>query len=383
MTRKICVITGSRAEYGLLRWVMQGIKAEPTLTLQIIATGTHLSPHFGSTYLEIEDDGFVIDCKIEILTESDTPVGIAETMGNGISRIAAALNVIKPDLAIVLGDRFEIMAAAQALVVLQIPIVHLCGGDVGSGTFDNVFRDCISLMSNLHCVTHEGAKERVVQLGVLEESVHCVGATCVDGIQKLDLLPLSELCKQLKIELRGQLVVVTYHPLTRSLSSSTEELRELLKALELFSLTTDVTIIFTGTNADNGRVELSRLVDQFVESHNNCYSFKSLGHLRYMSLIKHALMVVGNSSSGIYEAPYLGTSTIDVGGRQLGRRAPTSVLHCDAKVDIILAKMVSAHADGFPATQMIYGDGSASIRILELIKSYVDDLPSRKSTDAS
>ena len=383
MTRKICVVTGSRAEYGLLRWVMQGIKDEPTLTLQIIATGTHLSPHFGSTYQEIEDDGFVIDSKIEILTESDTPVGIAETMGNGISRIAAVLNEIEPDLAIVLGDRFEIMATVQALVVLQIPIVHLCGGDVGSGTFDNIFRDCISLMSDLHCVTHEGAKERVTHLGILEETVHCVGATCVDGIHNLDLLPLNELCKQLEIELKGQILVVTYHPLTRSLSSSTGELLELLMALELFSLTTDVTIIFTGTNADNGRDELNKLIDQFVESHNNCYTFKSLGHLRYMSLIKHALMVIGNSSSGIYEAPYLGTSTIDIGSRQLGRLAPTSVAHCDAKVDIILSKMVSVYADGFPVTQMIYGDGSASIRILELVKSYVDDLPSRKSTDVS
>ena len=166
MNQKICVITGSRAEHGLLRWVMQGIKDEPSLTLQIIATGMHLSPQFGNTYQEIEGDGFAIDRKVEMLTGSDTPVGIAQSMGNGMIRIAEAINELNPDVALVLGDRFEVMAAAQVLVVLQIPIIHLCGGDVGSGTYDNIFRDCISLMSNLHCVTHEDAKQRVKELGV-------------------------------------------------------------------------------------------------------------------------------------------------------------------------------------------------------------------------
>lgn len=383
MTRKICVITGSRAEYGLLRWVMQGIKDDSSLTLQIIATGMHLSPQFGNTYQEIERDGFAIDRKVAMLTGSDTPVGIAQSMGNGMIRIAEAINELKPDVALVLGDRFEIMAASQVLVVLQIPIVHLCGGDIGSGTYDNIFRDCISLMSNLHCVTHEDAKQRVTELGISKASVHCVGATCVDGIQSLDLLPLSELCKQLEINVRGQIIVVTYHPLTLGASKSSEELNELLMALEVFASENEVTTVFTGTNADNGQSELKRLIDQYVENHNNCYAFQSLGHLRYLSLIKHALMVVGNSSSGIYEAPYLGTSTIDVGVRQLGRLAPTSVVHCDAQKDDILAQMSSIKSTAFPATQMIYGDGTASSKIVELVKSYVDDLSSRKGDDVS
>lgn len=382
MKRKICVITGSRAEYGLLRWVMQGIKDEPSLTLQIIATGMHLSAQFGNTYQEIEGDGFAIDRRVEMLTGSDTPVEVAKSMGKGMNGIADALNELKPDVALVLGDRFEVMAAAQVLVVLQIPIIHLCGGDVGSGTFDNIFRNCISLMSDLHCVTHEDAKRRVMELGISDSSVHCVGATCVDGIQGLDLLPLSELCKQLEIEIHGKIIVVTYHPLTRGASNSPSELRELLMALEMFSTKTDVTIIFTGTNADNGGRDISRLIMQYVENHDNCYSFQSLGHRRYLSLVKHALLVVGNSSSGIYEAPYLGTPTIDVGIRQLGRIAPTSVARCDAKTDEILTKMDSILIDGFQATQMVYGDGTASARILELIKSFVDNLPSRMSADA-
>ena len=381
MTRKICVITGSRAEYGLLRWVMQGIKDDPSLTLQIIATGMHLSPQFGNTYQEIEGDGFAIDRKVEMLTGSDTPVGISKSMGNGMIRIAEAINELKPDVALVLGDRFEIMAASQALVVLQIPIIHLCGGDIGSGTYDNIFRDCISLMSTLHCVTHEDAKRRITELGIPKASVHCVGATCVDGIQALDLLPLSELCRQLEIEIRGQIIVVTYHPLTRGASNSSRELIELLMALEIFASENEVTTVFTGTNADNGQSELRSLIDQYVESHNNCYAFQSLGHLRYLSLMKHALIVVGNSSSGIYEAPYLGTSTIDVGIRQLGRLAPTSVARCDAIATEILSKMNSVLSNGFATTQMVYGDGTASRRILELIKSFVSNSHRRIETD--
>ena len=381
MTRRFCVITGSRAEYGLLRWVMQGIKAEPSLTLQIIATGMHLSAQFGNTYQEIEGDGFAIDRKVEMLTGSDTPVGIAKSMGNGMIRIAEAINELKPDVALVLGDRFEIMAASQALVVLQIPIIHLCGGDIGSGTYDNIFRDCISLMSTLHCVTHEEAKRRVTELGIPKASVHCVGATCVDGIQALDLLPLSELCRQLEIEIRGQIIVVTYHPLTWGASNSSRELIELLMALEIFASKNEVTTVFTGTNADNGQSELKSLIDQYVESHNNCYAFQSLGHLRYLSLMKHALMVVGNSSSGIYEAPYLGTSTIDVGIRQLGRLAPTSVARCDAIATEILSKMNSVLSNGFATTQMVYGDGTASRRILELIKSFVSNSHRKIETD--
>ena len=381
MTHKICVITGSRAEYGLLRWVMQGIKDDPSLTLQIIATGMHLSPQIGNTYQEIEGDGFAIDRKVEMLTGSDTPVGIAKSMGNGMIRIAEAINELKPDVALVLGDRFEIMAASQALVVLQIPIIHLCGGDIGSGTYDNIFRDCISLMSTLHCVTHEEAKRRVTELGIPKASVHCVGATCVDGIQALDLLPLSELCRQLEIEIRGQIIVVTYHPLTWGASNSSRELIELLMALEIFASKNEVTTVFTGTNADNGQSELKSLIDQYVESHNNCYAFQSLGHLRYLSLMKHALMVVGNSSSGIYEAPYLGTSTIDVGIRQLGRLAPTSVARCDAIATEILSKMNSVLSNGFATTQMVYGDGTASRRILELIKSFVSNSHRKIETD--
>ena len=381
MTHKICVITGSRAEYGLLRWVMQGIKDDPSLTLQIIATGMHLSPQFGNTYQEIEGDGFAIDRKVEMLTGSDTPVGISKSMGNGMIRIAEAINELKPDVALVLGDRFEIMAASQALVVLQIPIIHLCGGDIGSGTYDNIFRDCISLMSTLHCVTHEDAKRRITELGIPKASVHCVGATCVDGIQALDLLPLSELCRQLEIEIRGQIIVVTYHPLTLGASNSSRELIELLMALEIFASENEVTTVFTGTNADNGQSELRSLIDQYVESHNNCYAFQSLGHLRYLSLMKHALIVVGNSSSGIYEAPYLGTSTIDVGIRQLGRLAPTSVARCDAIATEILSKMNSVLSNGFATTQMVYGDGTASRRILELIKSFVSNSHRRIETD--
>jgi UDP-hydrolysing UDP-N-acetyl-D-glucosamine 2-epimerase len=371
MTPKVCVITGSRAEYGLLRWVMQGIKEDPSLTLQVIATGMHLSPRFGNTYQEIEEDGFLIDYKVAMLSEDNSGVGVARSMGTGMRGLADALDKLKPDLAIVLGDRFEIMTAAQALVILQIPVVHLCGGDVGSGTFDNIFRDCISLMSNLHCVTHSEAKLRLIEMGIPRENIYNFGATSVDAIRKLNYLTFEELKGELGLFLNRDFIVVTFHPLTHGGSSASTEIRELLLALDAFRDQSEVSIIFTGTNADPGGTEFTKLIDQFIEKHNNCHAFQSLGHFRYLNLVKHAMMVVGNSSSGIYEAPYLGTPTINIGIRQRGRKSSNSVFHCDALATEILNSMNFVLNNRPKSSQMVYGDGTASEKIVGLVKSFL------------
>lgn len=372
MTRKICVITGTRAEYGLLRWVMQGIKDDPELKLQVIATGMHLSPEFGLTYREIENDGFQIDRKVEMLISSDTPVGIAKSMGLGLIGCADVLNELKPDLIVVLGDRFEIFAAAQAAMVLQIPVAHLAGGDNGLGTYDNIIRHCITKMASLHFVTHDEARRRVIQLGESPDRVYCFGATSVENIVKLPLLPRDTLERELGVALGEVNFLVTFHPLTMDEFSAEVQLHALLNALDGFLREKNCSVIFTKANADNGGRVLNHIVEEYVKLNPNCYLFDSLGQTRYLSLMKHATAVIGNSSSGIYEAPYLQTPTVDISSRQRGRAAPASVIRCEADETSIRKAISAAVAFDFHDVAMIYGDGNASSRILEKIKELID-----------
>ena len=371
--RKICVVTGSRAEYGLLRWVMEGIKNHPDLELQVVATGMHLSPKFGNTYTEIETDGFVIDIKLPILNEEDTPQGIAKAMAAGMIGFADALAILNPDCILVLGDRFEIMSVAQVSILLQIPLIHLCGGDIGSGTYDNIFRDCISKMADLHFVTHNEARTRVMSLGIDSASIHSVGSTSIDGILRLPLLSKKELEKDLGIIFEELVVVVTFHPLTRSSSNSLDQIQEIFSALKKLSQEFPITVIFTGSNSDNGGLKLNDEIQNFVNINQNCYFFNSLGHLRYLSLLRHSTMVIGNSSSGIYEAPYLQTFTVNIGERQEGRAAPTSVYHCEPKAENIYIILHSLLLEEFVNIEMIYGSGGASSEIVNISNKFLSE----------
>jgi UDP-hydrolysing UDP-N-acetyl-D-glucosamine 2-epimerase len=370
--RKICVITGTRAEYGLLRWVMQGIKEDHDLMLQIIAAGMHLSPEFGLTYHAIEQDGFQIDRKIEMLLSSDTPVGIAKSMGLGLIGFADALNELQPDLIVVLGDRYEVFAAAQTAMVLQIPLAHLAGGDNGQGTFDNIIRHCITKIASLHFVTHDEAYHRVIQLGENPERVFCFGATSVENIINMQLLSKDILESELAITLEKTIFLVTFHPLTMDNSSAEIQLQALLRVLRSYLLEKKCSIIFTKSNADNGGRLLNNILEEYVKHNPGCHLFASLGQKRYLSLMKHASMVIGNSSSGIYEAPYLQTPTIDIGSRQQGRAAPTSVIRCDADETSIREAILVAETFEFGDVSMIYGDGNASNRILAKMKELID-----------
>jgi len=369
--RKICVVTGSRAEYGLLRWVMEGIKNHPDLVLQVIATGMHLSSEFGSTYTEIEDDGFVIDLKVPILNDEDTPQGIAKAMGAAMVGFSDALAKLNPDCTLILGDRFEIMSVAQVSVLLQIPIIHLCGGDIGSGTYDNIFRECISKMADLHFVTHKEAGSRVASLGVATENIHNVGSTSIDGIIRLPLLSRVELEKDLGVLFNELVVVVTFHPLTRSSENSLDQLQEVFRALDKLAQNIPLTIVFTGSNSDNGGLELNKEIQKYSALHENCHFFRSLGHLRYLSLLKCSTIVMGNSSSGIYEAPYLQTFTVDIGERQRGRAAPSSVYHCLPKAEDIYTVSSSLMHKEFVKIPMIYGSGGASSEITKIINNFL------------
>lgn len=384
MTRKICVITGTRAEYGLLRWVMQGIKDDSELTLQIIATGMHLSPEFGLTYREIEQDGFQIDRKIEMLTSSDTPVGIAKSMGLGLIGFADALNELKPHLIVVLGDRFEIFAAASVALVARIPVAHVHGGEATEGLIDEAIRHSITKMSHLHFVAAEEYRQRVIQLGEQPERVFLVGGLGIDNIKRLELLDRAELEASLNFRLGQKNLLITFHPVTLETASAAGQMAELLAALAELK---DTQLIFTLPNADTDGRELIRMVEQFATQHPNARAYSSLGQLRYLSCIAHVDGVVGNSSSGLLEVPSFKKGTINIGDRQRGRLQAASVINCEPTRQSIAVALLRLYDADFQASlrQVLnpYGEGGASEKITTAIKSVaLDDVLKKRFYDS-
>jgi len=371
MTRKICVISGTRADYGLLRWVMQGIKDDPDLALQIIATGMHLSPEFGLTYRAIEDDGFQIDRKIEMLVSSDTSVGIAKSMGLGLIGFAEAFSELHPDLVVVLGDRFEIFSAVSAAAVARIPVVHLHGGEVTEGAFDEALRHSITKMSQLHCVATAAYRRRVIQLGEQPERVFLVGGLGIDNIKKMKLLGRRELEASLDFKLSTKNLLVTFHPVTLEPATAARQMDELLATLGALP---DTNLIFTMPNADaEGRL-LIKMVEQFVSHHANARAYSSLGQLRYLSCMAHVDGLVGNSSSGLLEAPSFKKGTINIGDRQRGRMQAESVINCEPDRRSIAVALETLYSDDFQAglnqVRNPYGDGGASEKVLRVLKNH-------------
>ena len=371
MTRKICIITGTRAEYGLMRWVMQGIKDDPELTLLIVVTGMHLSPEFGLTYREIEEDGFLIDRKVEILISSDTPVGIAKAMGLGLIGFADVLNELRPDLIMVLGDRFEIFAAVAAALVARIPVAHLHGGETTQGAFDEAFRHSVTKMSHLHFVAAEEYRRRVIQLGEQPERVFLVGGLGVDAIKHTALLDRKALEVSLDFRLGIKNLLITFHPVTLEMSTAADQMTELLVALAELN---DTHLIFTLPNADTGGRVLINMVQQFVALHPNTRAYTSLGQLRYLSCMAHVDGVVGNSSSGLAEAPSFSKGTINIGDRQRGRLQATSVINCEPTRQSIAAALERLYSANFQASlgqvRNLYGEGGASEKVIEIVKHY-------------
>ena len=370
MTRKICVITGTRAEYGLMRWVMPGGKDDPELTLQIIATGMHMSPEFGLTYREIEKDGFQIDRKVEMLTSSDTPVGIGKSMGLGLIGFAEALNELSPDLIVILGDRFEIFAAVAAALVARIPVAHLHGGEATEGLIDEAIRHSITKMSHLHFVAAEEYRQRVIQLGEQPERVFLVGGLGIDSIKRLKLLDRAELEASLDFKLGQKNLLITFHPVTLETATAVDQMEELLAALAELKNTQ---LIFTLPNADTDGRALMKMVEQFVAQHPNARAYTSLGQLRYLSCIAQVDGVVGNSSSGLAEVPSFKKGTINIGDRQRGRLQAASVINCEPTRQSIEAALKRLYFDDFQVSlsQVLnpYGEGGASEKIIASIKS--------------
>jgi GDP/UDP-N,N'-diacetylbacillosamine 2-epimerase (hydrolysing) len=370
MKRKICVITGSRSDYGLLHWLMRDISSDQNMELQIIATGTHLSPEFGLTRTEIEEDGFTINTSIEILLSSDTPTGIAKSMGLGLIGFADAFHELKPDLIVVLGDRFEIFSAVSSALVASIPVAHLHGGEVTEGAFDDAFRHAITKMSHLHFVAHETYRQRVIQLGENPDHVFTVGGIGIDGIIHSKLLDRVELEIALKFKLGLKNLLITFHPSTVNFGDAKYQLECLLDALDILE---DTHLIFTMPNADAESRVIIKMIEDFVANHENARAFYSLGQLKYLSCIKHVDGVVGNSSSGILEVPSFKKGTINIGDRQCGRIQANSIINCKPSYEEICASLIKLYSKSFQSDleKVVnpYGDGGTSKKILKIIKN--------------
>jgi GDP/UDP-N,N'-diacetylbacillosamine 2-epimerase (hydrolysing) len=372
--KKICVITGTRAEYGLLRWVMEGIRQSPELELQLIATGMHLSPEFGMTVNAIEADGFKIDRKVEMLLSSDTPVGVTKSMGLGMIGFADALAELQPDLMLVLGDRYEIFAAASAAMIARIPIAHLHGGETTEGAFDEAIRHSITKMSHLHFVAADEYRRRVIQLGEHPDRVFNVGGLGIDNVLRLKLLTREELEAELDFKLLSRNLLITFHPVTLEHNTSAGQMRELLAALAELD---DTGLIFTMPNADTeGRVLFQQIKD-FCLQHPNARAYISLGQLRYLSCIQHVDGVVGNSSSGLAEVPSFKKGTINIGDRQRGRLKAASVIDCEPDRAAIINALEQLFSEEFNAKiqQVVnpYGNGGASHAIIRILEPMLTD----------
>lgn len=367
--RKISVVTGTRAEYGLLRWVMQEIKDSNEFDLQLIATGMHLSPEFGNTAKEIEADGFQIDRKVEMLLSSDTPVGIIKSTGLAMIGFADALDELQPDLILLLGDRFEILAAAASGMISRIPIAHLHGGEATEGAIDEPIRHSITKMSQLHFVCAEEYQRRVIQLGEQPDRVFNVGGLGIDNILRLELMSRDELEAALDFRMDDKNLLITFHSVTLENNTSENQMEELLASLGQLK---EVGLIFTMPNADTeGRILFDQ-ISNFCLTNSNAKAYTSLGQLRYLSCIKHVDGVVGNSSSGLLEVPTFKKATINIGDRQRGRLKAESVIDCDPNrkaIDEALKKLFSVKfQEQLKTVENPYGKGGASKAIVRTLE---------------
>lgn len=367
--KKICVITGTRAEYGLLYPLIKGISEDDELYLQLVVTGMHLLPEFGNTYKQIEEDGFKIDKKVELPLSLDTSIGISKSIGSGIVSFSEVFNELNPDLILVLGDRTEIFSVASAALIVNIPIAHLHGGEVTEGAYDDAIRHSITKMSHLHFASTEVYRNRIIQLGENPDLVFNYGALGIENIKNTELLSFENLKDSLGIDLNANFFLITFHPVTLESGTAEEQIKELFAALDQYK---DVSMVFTKPNSDkDGRI-ISKLIDEYAEKLENVHSFKSLGLLRYLSAMKYAKLVIGNSSSGIIEAPSMHTPTINIGDRQLGRIMSNSIINCQPNKDSIKQAISKGLSQDFiESIQQIdcpYGDGDTSRKIIEALK---------------
>lgn len=369
--RKVCVVTGTRAEYGVLYWVIKGLSNCKDIHLQLCVTGMHLSPEFGLTYKQIEDDGFHIDDKIEMLLSSDTSVGISKSIGLGIIGFADVFERLNPDIILVLGDRFEILACVTAAMIAKIPIAHCHGGEATEGLIDEPIRHSITKMSQIHFTSTNEYRNRVIQLGENPKRVFNVGALGIENINKLNLLNRSEFEKSIDFKLNKRNFLITFHPVTLDNNTAENQFQSLLNVLKKMS---ETNFIFTKPNADTGGRIIIKMIDEFVRNNNqNSISFISLGQVRYLSSLQFVDIVIGNSSSGLVEVPSFKIPTINIGDRQKGRICADSVINCECNehdIERSINKALSYEFKEFIKDKNNpHGKGNSSEMIIDVLKS--------------
>ncbi len=382
--RKICVVTGTRAEYGLLYWLMKEISQDHFFEFQLVVTGMHLAPEFGLTYKQISSDGFEINAKVEMLLSSDTPVGVSKSIGLGIIGFADVFEDLKPDIIVVLGDRSEIFAAVSAAMIARVPVAHIHGGETTEGAYDESMRHSITKMSHLHFTSTEIYRKRVIQLGEQPQYVFDVGAPGIDNIKRLKLMSRDEFEKSINFKLGKKNLLVTFHPVTLERSTAKKQFLDLLVALNELE---DTYIIFTKANSDvDGRV-INSMIDEYVQlNSDNSIAYTSLGQLRYLSAMQFVDGVVGNSSSGLIEVPSFHIGTINIGDRQKGRIKAASVIDCLPTYNSIKFALTELYSVEFNAklkeVQNPYGEGGAVEKIISKLKSLsVDNLLKKQFYD--
>tara|TARA_B100000508_G_scaffold141091_1_gene146345 strand:+ start:81595 stop:82749 length:1155 start_codon:yes stop_codon:yes gene_type:complete len=374
--RKVCVFTGTRADFGLLKPLMHEINYHDEMELQIVATTMHMSPYFGETYKEILDAGFNIDKKVECLLSGDTANAVTKSMGLAMIGFADAIAELEPDFAIILGDRTEMLMAASACSVANIPIGHLHGGEVTEGAYDDAFRHAISKMSALHFTSTEEYRKRVIQLGENPESVFNVGAIGIDSIKSLNLMDKNEFQKAIDFKLNKRNILITYHPVTLEENTAANQMEEIFAALHQLK---DTHFIFTYANSDKSGATINRMIEDFVRKNDaiSC-AFPSLGQLRYLSALQHVDMVLGNSSSGILEVPSFKIPTINIGDRQKGREMPDSVINCNVDRMSILKAIEKADDLDLANMVSIYGEGKAAKKIISILERKINGVDLKK-----
>lgn len=384
INKKVAVFTGTRAEYGLLFWLLKDIQSDPELQLQLLVSGMHLSPEFGETYQQIEKDGFTIDEKIEILLSSDSAVGTAKSMGLGVLGFADSLARLQPDVLVILGDRFEALAAAQTAMIMRIPIVHLHGGEITEGAYDDAIRHAITKLSYLHCTSTEEYRQRVVQLGEAPERVKNVGAIGLDHLKRATFMSVDDLSLSLNFKINKPFFVVTYHPVTLGSEAPEASFQALLDALDEYP---DHQVILTYPNADDGGRQIIPILEAYAQANpHRVLAIPSLGQVRYLSSVAHASAVVGNSSSGIIEVPAFDVPTVNIGSRQKGRLAAKSVLNSEPNQvsisDAIQEAVSRRYKQADEIIQNPYGQGDTSGQVIDMIKSLQFE-PSKSFFDLS
>lgn len=369
MPKKIAVFTGTRADYGLLYWLISDIQASEELTLQLIVSGSHLSPEFGNTFEQIEKDGFHIDEKIEMLLSSNSAVGTAKSMGLGVIGYAEALDRLRPDVLVILGDRFEALSMAQTATIMGIAILHIHGGEITEGAYDDAIRHAITKLSLVHCTSTETYRQRVIQMGEAPDRVHHVGAIGLDHIHRSKLMTKKELSESLGFDLTAPYFLVTYHPVTLDDEPAEDTFNALLTSLNQFG---SHQVIITYPNADNGgRGIITRLEEYAGNSQGRVLAIPSLGQVRYLSAVNNATAVIGNSSSGIIEVPSFNVPTVNIGSRQQGRLAADSVINCQPD-SASITDAITLAIDQLPVLQQTpvsnpYGLGQSSQAIIKIL----------------